>query len=380
MKVLMIAPRLFPWDRPSVGAYYLEHAIALKSQGIDVKVINVDLQPFAIAKQNIGKLFFRTERYRLSDVDVVRINGINFPKVGYFIWVILAFLLVLNECIFNGRPTVILAQRALLAGSAAKMASKLLRLPYVLIEHSSAFMNGNMSKRDIKRSLSAFKCASSIATVSGPLRDAILSSYPIDIQVVIPNVVRPNLFFESSNKSGFDFITVSNLDDNKRTQDIIRSFHLVNKSMPYTRLNIVGDGPKRESLEKLAQDLEISSSIKFHGALPKTEVANILSHCHCFILASEVETFGVVIIEALCAGLPVVCSDSLGAKSIMKEKFLGEIVSIGDLVGYQDAMLRMINDYDYWSSCSGERRLFVERAFSPEFVGEKMKIWIARSI
>ena len=139
MKVLMIAPRLFPSDRPSVGAYYLEHAIALKSQGIEVKVINVDLQSFAIAKQNIRKFFFKKERYRLSDVDVVRINGINFPKVGYFIWVILAFLLVLNECIFNGRPTVIVAQRTLLAGSSAKMASKLLRIPYVLIEHSSAF-------------------------------------------------------------------------------------------------------------------------------------------------------------------------------------------------------------------------------------------------
>jgi glycosyltransferase involved in cell wall biosynthesis len=380
MKVLMIAPRLFPWDRPSVGAYYLEHAIALKSQGVEVKIINIDLQPLSVTKNYVKKFMFRVEKYKLSEIDVLRINGVSPPKIGYLIWVSLAFLLVLNECIFNGRPNIVLAQRALLAGSAAKMVKRLLGIPYVLIEHSSAFISGTMSKRDTKRALKAFRGASSIAAVSRPLGDAISNQYPVGILGVIPNVVRTDVFFEIFNKSGFDFVTVSNLDDNKRTQDIIKSFHLVNKDIPYTKLHIVGDGPNRRSLEGLVQELDISSCVKFHGALQKEGVANVLARCHCFILASEIETFGVVVIEALAAGLPVICSDTPGVKSIITEGFLGEIIPTGDLIGFKESMLGIINNYECWSLCSEKRHQFVERAFSPEVVGRKIKNWIADSI
>lgn len=73
----------------------------------------------------------------------------------------------------------------------------------------------------------------------------------------------------------------------------------------HLRYVIVGDGPERESLERLARALRIADSILFTGYKPHSEVWSYFADCDIFVFPSWNEAFGIVYIEALGLGKPV---------------------------------------------------------------------------
>lgn len=377
MKILMIAPRLFPYDRPSVGGYYLEHAVALKDAGHEVTVINVDLQNISDVEEGRKKDFiFKKECSKIDGVSVVKFRGILIPKAGYYTWVVIAALLVFQHCVINGRPDVLLAQRALLSGSAARLVKRFMRVQYHVIEHFSGFMTGDLNARDSKRAFNAFKGAKSVAAVSTILAENVKNKFDLKEVSVIPNVVRPSIFSTCGKSDTFRFLTVSNLDKNKRTSDIIKAFALFVKEFPEAELSIVGEGPERDNLVRLCSDLGVEANVEFYGVQTKEGVADIMSLSHCFLLASKVETFGVVVIEALSAGMPVIATRNGGCEDIIREPFLGAIVGVGDVDSLYKNMVEIKDKYGYWGSFKNKRHEWVEENYSPKVFNEKVESWV----
>ena len=94
------------------------------------------------------------------------------------------------------------------------------------------------------------------------------------------------------------------------------------------RLTIVGNGPEYSSLKNLIKKLNMEEKIFLYGKANREEVKMLLQKSDAFVLSSQYETFGVVVIEAMSCGLPVVATKCGGPESIIVNDKLGKLVDI----------------------------------------------------
>lgn len=101
-------------------------------------------------------------------------------------------------------------------------------------------------------------------------------------------------------------ITVGRLCNRKGHRDLLQAFARLHSDAPETLLDIVGAGPQRDALETLAEDLDIKNAVTFHGFVDENEKFRLMNQADLFTFASRQEGFGLVVLEAMAAGLPVV--------------------------------------------------------------------------
>jgi glycosyltransferase involved in cell wall biosynthesis len=114
-------------------------------------------------------------------------------------------------------------------------------------------------------------------------------------------------------------ISAGRLAEEKNWPILLRAFALVQKTQPNIRLVLLGDGPQADALRQLAGELEISERVTFAGKVPFPEIPNYLKAADLFAFASVTETQGLVTLEAMAAGLPVVAVDASGTKDILED-------------------------------------------------------------
>jgi glycosyltransferase involved in cell wall biosynthesis len=124
---------------------------------------------------------------------------------------------------------------------------------------------------------------------------------------VVPNGIEYEGYYrpEVERKPG-RLVTVGRLCERKGQADLLRAFARVHESNPNTHLDIVGKGPQRAQLQDLAVELGIGDAVTFHGFVSHDEKVRLLNQAEVFVLASQQEGFGLVLLEAMAAGLPVV--------------------------------------------------------------------------
>ncbi len=105
-------------------------------------------------------------------------------------------------------------------------------------------------------------------------------------------------------------VTACRLVPYKRVDDLLRAVQLLRIDHPDVHLKIIGDGPHKTYLKNLSKHLKIENNIDFLGRLNDiTDVIKVMKKSHVFALPSIVEGFGMVIVEAMAAGIPYVASD-----------------------------------------------------------------------
>jgi glycosyltransferase involved in cell wall biosynthesis len=102
-------------------------------------------------------------------------------------------------------------------------------------------------------------------------------------------------------------------------------------------LDVVGDGPLRATLEEQATALG-PGRVTFHGTCPMSEVSSFMGAADCLVLPSDHDGWGAVIVEALLAGTPVVCSDRCGAGVVVHASGAGSVFHARSLQGCVDAL------------------------------------------
>jgi glycosyltransferase involved in cell wall biosynthesis len=115
-------------------------------------------------------------------------------------------------------------------------------------------------------------------------------------------------------KDSFVILAVSHLSDPRKGIDhLLRSFPEIKKVNPKTKLVVVGDGRLKKSLEELSFDLGIQKEVIFKGALAPMQVKNEMLNADLFVLPSVRESFGLVFVEAVSSGLPIIGYKEAGA-------------------------------------------------------------------
>jgi glycosyltransferase involved in cell wall biosynthesis len=235
------------------------------------------------------------------------------------------------------------------------------RTPYVVTEHSTLFMNNNLQSLPKSVRFLLKKVANNsrfILPVSNFLKEHIQKTTINSPFLVIPNVVNTELFIPKGRiaKLPYRFLHVSGFQDFKNVPGILRAVKKLSAVRTDFRMTIAGDG-KIQPLRELAESLNISSSlVRFKGRMNEKEVATTMQNHDCFVFFSNYETFGVVLIEALASGLPVIATQVPCIMDIVNSENLGKLIPIQDETDLANAMTEMIDQRDFYQTTTLRKR------------------------
>jgi glycosyltransferase involved in cell wall biosynthesis len=143
----------------------------------------------------------------------------------------------------------------------------------------------------------------------------------------------------------YKILYIGRFDGNKNTANLIDAILRIKKEYPGLELNLVGKGGGDE--ERVMQLSFIHKDfIKYHGAIhDKVELQKVYLSNHIFAMPSISETFGLVYLEALSQGLPILCSKNQGVDNTFESK-IGKFVDPKSVDSIADGLKCIINEYD----------------------------------
>jgi glycosyltransferase involved in cell wall biosynthesis len=139
--------------------------------------------------------------------------------------------------------------------------------------------------------------------------------------------------------------------------------HLLSKE-PSTRLLVVGEGPSRPALEAQCKRLGISASVTFLGYV--SDVATAYAAMDVLVLPSQHEGFGIVLIEAMAMGVPVVATKVRGIEEVVDDGDTGLLVPYDNPQALASNVLRLFDDRDLRTRLKAAARRKVERTYTRE--------------
>lgn len=136
-------------------------------------------------------------------------------------------------------------------------------------------------------------------------------------------------------------IHISNFRPVKRVEDVVKVFHGVHKEIP-SKLLMVGDGPERSNAENLVRDLDLMEDVLFLGK--QESVQECLAVSDLLLLPSELESFGLVALEAMSCNVPVIAARTGGISEVVISKEMGYLTEIGDVERMVQLSLEILMD------------------------------------
>ena len=382
---ILFLPSWYPTtEAPQTGLYFVDQACALSQAGFQVGVVYPEQQSL-----------------RRFSVDALRRKHLQFafdieqgiPTLRRFGWNIFwrlpvrhrvrirdARLLTRRYIEAFGRPDFIHAQSARWAGAAAAEIKLELDIPYVITEHFTGFQREALSRTGLRLARKGFDTARQIAAVSPSLRNHLAAQNLVarDRVQVIPNMVDGDFFTpppEPRASDVFRFFALSHLQPWKGLDVLLNAFAQAFQPDDKIQLTIGGDGPERQRLKRLTQDLSVADHVEFAGQLTRKEVRSALWDADAFVHPSFEETFGVVLIEAMATGVPVLATACGGPEEIVTPE-TGMLVAPRNVGALAQAMQELYDTADRYDP-TRIRRYAVQQFGTHAFVQRATRMYEA---
>ncbi len=166
---------------------------------------------------------------------------------------------------------------------------------------------------------------------------------------------------------------VGRLGPEKNVDFLIKMFSKVAAQDKNSKFVIIGDGIERNKLRNIVLDLNLEKRIIFTGSQPREKVLDAYRQADLFIFASYTETQGLVILEAMAAGVPVVALGKMGVYDLLNHKNAGGVM-IKELRedDFVREILRLLNDDELYGKLSENAIKFVKQNYSVEVCVKKI--------
>ena len=170
--------------------------------------------------------------------------------------------------------------------------------------------------------------------------------------------------------------TIGRLVEKKGIEYAIRAVANVAKHHPNLRYSIIGDGPLRDELTAVIQELHAESYIHLLGWKNETEIIQLLDQCHLFIAPSITASDGNqdapinVLKEAMAMGLPVISTHHGGIPELVEDGISGYLVPERDAEALADRLNTLLAHPEQWSAMGQAGRFFVERHYNLEHLND----------
>jgi len=200
-----------------------------------------------------------------------------------------------------------------------------------------------------------------VTAVSRYLRDETYRQIPVSKEIeVVHNFIDPDrhdvripsCIPEKTSERQVTLMHISNFRPLKRTDDVVRIFARVREGLD-ARLVLVGDGPEYGRTRELVEKLGLADYVRYVGVVDG--VASLLAAADVLLLPSETESFGLVALEAMASGVPVVASDVGGLPEVVEHGVSGYLAPVGDVDAMAGYCLKLLSD-------CGDGRKFGEAA------------------
>lgn len=168
----------------------------------------------------------------------------------------------------------------------------------------------------------------------------------------------------------FKLIFVGSLIKLKNVDILVKAFLQLQKHTSiHFQLHLIGEGPLHGQLKRLIRDLKAEDSVFLWGAQPQASVARLIAEAHVLILPSKEETFGIVLIEAMACGIPVIATRTGGAGELVNKDrgLLIDSKNEGDLI---EAIQKMYSQYHQYAP--EKIRAFAAEKFGFKVVGNQL--------
>jgi len=206
------------------------------------------------------------------------------------------------------------------------------------------------------------KHSAAVTAVSHWLKDEVEALVPGVHPVVAPMPVATDLFSPGAGRDGQRLLFVGRLMPQKGADHLV---HALASMKSKASLDIVGDGPSRAALGELAQQLGVSSRIRWHGQLSHSELPALYQRAAAVVVPSVEEGLGLVAVEALLCETPVVAFDSGGLRDVIQHNKTGVLVKAGDRAALAGALDDLLARDGGGSELGRAGRLYALSAFAP---------------
>ncbi len=374
MQKILVIPSWYP---PDGGQFFQDHAEALAEAGFEVDVLvnrTIGLTQLKISERSTLQRF---QVSKLNGTRVVRSRCIKWPKselLNIQRWSNSTVKLFRKYEKTFGKPDLILAHSSIWAGYAASHISAGTGIPYIIIEHRSRFTGKTAEAESLVRDAyhpflkEAFRGASRIITVSDALQASIRQFISLEQQIqTIPNLVDTGFFVPPAQRQRDPLVILSigRLEHEKGMDLVIQAFGRIRNEIPGASLRIVGKGPLEPMLREMASKVNVGENIHFLGKLTPGQILAELHQAKILAVASRFEAFGVVFIEAMSTGLPVLAARSGGPDSFVTEG-VGKLVKSDSAEAVYEGLKYIYTHYEEYDPAS--IREYVVDHFSRESV------------
>jgi len=358
VKIGIIARTVPPLDRGGIQTHVFELSKALAKKGIEVHLfikgkgltipdITIhDIRPIPVPRLTLGEyVSFSTlsaGRAKAADLDLV--HGHSMYSFGYAMtrrkeipYVLTAHGTQKNELkhTLETRPTP----------------------NHVITDFGSMLMERYSAKR-----------ADAVIVVSRENKEDIVSQYgiPENKVRVIHNGIDPDRFGISDLDTN-RIVYVGRLHERKGVDRLLLSFKKVLDEMD-AGLTIVGSGEMEGPLKELAKKLDIEKSVRFSGFVDDDKIPGLYSSSSIFVMPSYYEGFGIVLLEAMASGLPVVATATGGAPELIENGVNGFLVTHENM---HESIISLLQDKALRKTCGARNRKIAADQYSWDAIADR---------
>ena len=381
----------------------------VKDENLKILIINYEFPPLgggggvvtydlAIEWEKYGRVDVLTSNFEGLD-SFENVKGINIFRTRVFFrksrdvasfismlsFLITGFFTGFKLCKTN-RYDIINTHFAVPSGPLGYVLGKFFKIPNVLSLHGGdiydpskklsphkSFIFGRIVKFILNR-------ADKIVAQSTSTRDNTVTYYKPNKEIkIIPLAFHPPIMGRKGresiglDKDAFYFITIARLVKRKSMDTILYAMSKI--GIKKIKFLVMGDGPEMGFLVNLANDLGLNDRVKFLGHIAGEDKYHYLINSNSFILTPMYEAFGMVFLESMFIGLPIVCSNNGGHLDFLKDGENALLIDVGDVEACKKSMLRVYKEKELRSKMYRNNKKKVKDFYAESVAYEYIKIF-----
>jgi len=304
------------------------------------------------------------------------IHRVSHPKIKIF-----GYLVFWIKCFFSIKkikPDIVHSQ-GIQMGIPSFLAKKIFGTPYIVYCRGSEVYLPWKFKKIISKIV--FNSADAVIALTDNMKNEIQKNYEKNI-IILPNGVDFKKFLNFSKQTIRDkfkinpgekiIVFVGSLRPVKGVEYLIEAFNIIKNKAPATKLFLVGDGEKKQSLEDLVRKNNLEKQVNFIGQVQNDDIPEYMAIADIFVLPSLSEGFPGVILESMASGLSVVATKVGGLPELIKDGENGFLVEPKNPEQISEKVLLLLEDDKLREKISNNNKEKVKR-YSWENVIDKIE-------
>jgi N-acetyl-alpha-D-glucosaminyl L-malate synthase BshA len=383
MKVLVLTTTFPRWKDDPTPAFVYELSRRLRCAGLEIVVLAPHHEGAESCKVMEGLKVYRFPYFYPTKYQRLCYGGGMLPnlKNSWLARLQLPFLclseLFMTIKIIKNEKIDLIHSHWIPNGFIGAICKKILRKPLIITVHGTDLIFLNNRFLRLLGTFALDNC--DLCTVnSTATRNAVLEIKNVKKLEIIPMGVDLDAFNpqvgsyinKTFNADDLMILTVGRISEEKGIRYLIEAMPVILKEMPTVKLMIVGDGPDRDKLEQMVKRLNLAN-ITFAGMVSNKNLSNFYKSADVFILPSIREGLGVVLLEAMACGTPVIGSNTGGVTDIIENGKNGLLIEPGDSKDIAEKIIKLLSNRELAQKLSEEGMKTVKYKFSWHIIVKK---------